>query len=408
LSFPDRRRIVGLESPTYGPTELIDMRTCVSLRLICLCCVWGSLPAAPAQEVEWRQDYGKARQEAVEKNRPLLIDVGTENCFFCKQLDMRTFKDPAIIALLNERCVPLRIDADQHPRLTEALRVEYYPTLVFANSEGEILGFQQGFIEAPALRERLNKLFFTSTLAGGGAPNPNREIEEAKRAIAVGDYARALALLKPVAETAKDAATQTQAKQLLQEMEQQAAGRCAEARQLVENGKVTQAVETVTELVRVYPGTKAAHEGGKLLVTLASRVVPRENSRSRIAHDLLDLARDDYRRQQYLTCLDRCENLIANYADQSESAEASKLAAEIKANPEWTKQACEQMTDRLGSLYLTLAESWLKKGQPQQAVFYLERVVKLFPNTRNADLAHVRLAQIQGPSSMQTPPSRDH
>ena len=64
---------------------------------------------------------------------------------------------------------------------------------------------------------------------------------------------------------------------MLQDLEQQAAGRCAEARQLVENGKVPQAVETVTELVRVYPGTKAAREGGQLLVTLASRVAPHEN-----------------------------------------------------------------------------------------------------------------------------------
>jgi thioredoxin-like negative regulator of GroEL len=379
------------------------MTTRVSLRLICLCiagCLMHTiLPAfGSAQEVEWRLDYGKAVQEASEKNRPLVIDVGTEHCHFCKQLDVRTFKDPGLVTLLNERCIPLKIDADQHARLAELLRVEYYPTLVFASPDKKILGYQQGFIEAAALKERLNKLFFTSTLAGGGAPNPNREIDEAKRAIAVGDYPRAIALLKPVAETAKEAAAQKQARDLLQDLEQQAAGRCAEARQLVENGKVPQAVETVTELVRVYPGTKAAREGGQLLVTLASRVVPHENSRGRIAHELLDQARDDYRRHQYLSCLNHCEELIANYTDLSESAEATKLAAEIKANPEWTKQVCEQMGERLSTLYLALAETWLKKGQPQQAVFYLERIVQSFPNTRNADIAQVRLAQIQGPS----------
>ena len=278
--------------------------------------------------------------------------------------------------------------------------MEYYPTLVFASAEGRILGYQQGFIEAEALKERLSKLFFTSTLAGGGAPNPHREIDEAKRAIAVGDYPRAIALLKPVAENSKETATRKQARDLLQDMEKQAAGRCAEARQLVENGKVPQAVETVTELVRVYPGTKAAREGGQLLVTLASRVVPHENARGRVAQDLLDQARDDYRRRRYLSCLNQCENLIGNYADTSEAAEATKLAAEIKTNPEWTKEACEQMGERLSTLYLTLAETWLKKGQPQQAVFYLERIVHGFPNTRNADIARMRLAQIQGPSRM--------
>ncbi len=73
------------------------------------------------------------------------------------------------------------------------------------------------------------------------------------------------------------------------------------------------------------------------------------------------------------------------------------VEAEIKGNPEWTKQACDQLGDRLSVLYLALAETWLKKGQPQQAVFYLERVVQTFPNSRHAEAAQARLAQIQGP-----------
>jgi thioredoxin-like negative regulator of GroEL len=372
-----------------------------SLRLMFVCCACCLLhtalrASASAQEVEWRSDYAKARQEATEKKRPLVIDVGTENCHYCKQLDLRTFRDPTLVAMLNQRCIPLKIDADQHARLAEALRVTNYPTLVFASAEGRILGYQEGFIEAAPLHERLNKLLFSSAAPDSG----NRDLQEAVQAVATGDYARAIALLKPVAENGKDATLQDKAKKMLQDLEQQAAGRCSEARQLVESGKMPQAVETVTELVRVYPGTKAAREGSQLLVTLASRVVQHETPRGNLAREQLDKAREDYRRKQYLACLDRCEALIANYADSPEGTEARKLADEIKANPEWTKQACDQMGDRLSSLYLTLAETWLKKGQPQQAVFYLERVVQTFPNTRNADIAQVRLAQIQGPSKM--------
>jgi TolA-binding protein len=50
----------------------------------------------------------------------------------------------------------------------------------------------------------------------------------------------------------------------------------------------------------------------------------------------------------------------------------------------------------LGGLYLSLAETWIKKGQPQQASFYLERIVKTFPGTRYAEAAQVRLANLQG------------
>ena len=35
-------------------------------------------------------------------------------------------------------------------------------------------------------------------------------------------------------------------------------------------------------------------------------------------------------------------------------------------------------------------------GQPQQAVYYLELILQAFPNSRPAELAQIRKAQIQG------------
>ncbi len=43
-----------------------------------------------AEEVQWRRDYGQARQEAAQSGRILVIDFGTETCYWCKQLDERT------------------------------------------------------------------------------------------------------------------------------------------------------------------------------------------------------------------------------------------------------------------------------------------------------------------------------
>src|SRR5205823_128892 len=118
--------------------------------------------------------------------------------------------------------------------------------------------------------------------------------------------------------------------------------------------------------------------------------------RGRKARELLALAREDYRSQQFGICLDRCEYLAASFPEFPEALAATQLAGEIKGNPEWLKQACDQLGDRLGVLYLAMAESLLRKGQPQQATFYLERVVQHFPNTRHAEAAQIRLTQIQG------------
>src|SRR5260370_23889132 len=84
-----------------------------SLRFLLLAAGWFCVSASvvSAQEVEWRNDYRKARQEAAEKNRPLVLDVGTDQCYWCNHLDQRTFHYPAAIALLNARFIPLRVNA---------------------------------------------------------------------------------------------------------------------------------------------------------------------------------------------------------------------------------------------------------------------------------------------------------
>jgi len=156
------------------------------------------------------------------------------------------------------------------------------------------------------------------------------------------------------------------------------------------------AVVAMTEISRMLKGALANRKGPQVLVTLASRNDSMGQLRLRQAQDTLLQAKEDYRRQQYLACLDRCEMLTANYPDLPESLEAQQMAGEIKKNPEWTKLACDQLGDRLGVLYLNLAETWLSRGEPQQAIFYLERVIQTAPNSRHADIAQVRLTQLQG------------
>ena len=75
---------------------------------------WTALPVG-AQEVQWRYDYIKARQEAKEKNRPVFVDFGTVNCTWCRKLDTTTFRDPSVVQILNEQFIPESGDCDQEP-----------------------------------------------------------------------------------------------------------------------------------------------------------------------------------------------------------------------------------------------------------------------------------------------------
>ena len=125
--------------------------------LLAVCCSVVAVPAARAQEVEWRFDYNRARQEAEAKSRPLMIDFGTEACFWCKQLDTRTFSDPevrraaqrALYPAQGRRRPPRRAGREaEHPHLPDA-RLRF--------RRGPILGLQEGFVEAPELKEHLTR-----------------------------------------------------------------------------------------------------------------------------------------------------------------------------------------------------------------------------------------------------------
>ena len=349
-------------------------------------------PWAAADEVRWRYDYNAARQEAQERGLPLLIDFSTEWCGPCKKLDLTTFRDPAIQRLLNEQFIPLKIDGTREKRLVDALRIQAYPTLIIAGSDGRIHRTIEGYVEAARLREHLQGVL--QALA-----NPEwmeRSFQDASRAVAARDYARAVALLQTILQDNGQRPTQVQARLLLLDLEQQARTTLARARQLEDRGQYLEAVNVLSDLVTQYAGTQAAAEAATSLAALADKPEVKTQQRRQRAAELLAQAKSDFRAQHYLGCLERCEVLAKSYGDLPEGIEGGQLLAQIKANPEWMTAACQAMSDRLGELYLDLAETWVRKGEPKLAAECLQRTITLLPRTRHAELARTRLAQIQG------------
>jgi thioredoxin-like negative regulator of GroEL len=344
-----------------------------------------------AQQVAWRTDYNSARKEATEKHRPILIEFSTENCTWCKKLDAATLRDPEVVAALGDQFVALKIDADSEPALTQALRISQFPTLVLASPDGKIIGVLEGYQEAPALAGQLKKI-------GATYSSPEwmlRDFQEAAKAISASDYSRAIALLKSIAHDGNDRGVQVKARQVLADLERQASGQLTQAKQLSDRGQSAEAAGSLAELLRAYAGTQAATDGSALLTTIARKTDVRDQVRTQRARELLSLAREDFRAKEYLGCLERCEKLTQAYADLPEAAEAQSLASSIKDNPEQLAHACEILHERVGSMYLALANSWLKKGDSKEAQRCLEKIIQAAPGTWQAELAQVHLAKLQ-------------
>ncbi len=331
------------------------------------------------------------RKEAQDRDLPLLLDFGTETCHWCKRLDATTFRHETIVGLVNARFIPLKVDAEKQSTLAEALHIRSYPTLVLAGADGKIIGTLEGYLDANRLNEQLQRVLAV-------VANPEwmtQDYAEATRAIQAADTARAVALLKSVVEDGKDRAVQVRARQSLKELEQQAVDKLAVARQKDSQGKAADAIVALSELMRNYAGTPAAVEGGRLLASLTARGQSKEGNSPQRARELLSQAKEDLRTQQYLCCLDRCEQVCKQYADSSEAEEAKHLAEEIRNNPEWLQQACDNLVDRLGTLYMAMGENWQRKGQMQLAAACYERVVTAAPGSRYAELAQLKLTRPQ-------------
>lgn len=109
------------------------------------------------QPVQWRTNYDLARKEAREKNLPLVIDFGTEHCHYCRVLEKTTFRDPAVVSILRNQCVPVKVDGEKYKNLVKILKIEVYPTILFAAPTGKILDVQVGYVQADPFRKKLQK-----------------------------------------------------------------------------------------------------------------------------------------------------------------------------------------------------------------------------------------------------------
>jgi hypothetical protein len=63
-----------------------------------------------------------------------------------------------------------------------------------------------------------------------------------------------------------------------------------------------------------------------------------------------------------------------------------------KNDPPHLERACVALVESLARKYLELAESWMRQGQPENAVVAWQQILQRCPETREAQIARERLS----------------
>ena len=114
-----------------------------------------SASSTQVKEIEWHSyDDGMARGK-FEKKKVFLHFTATW-CSYCGVMEEKTFKDPAIIASLNENFISIKVDYDRETKTSDFYLVRGLPDTIFIAEDGQIIGRRPGYIP-PELLKRILK-----------------------------------------------------------------------------------------------------------------------------------------------------------------------------------------------------------------------------------------------------------
>jgi thiol:disulfide interchange protein DsbD len=123
----------------------------------------GGAPAADAEggahHALWiEHDFEEALDRAKTENKLVLVDTFTEWCAQCKELDEKTWPDPAVIGWIQKNAIAVRIDTEKmRPDLAKPLGIAAYPTIILMDAKGKEIRRLNGFHRPEKMLEWLSR-----------------------------------------------------------------------------------------------------------------------------------------------------------------------------------------------------------------------------------------------------------
>jgi thioredoxin-related protein len=101
--------------------------------------------AAAADSLKWHS-FEEGMAIGNSQGKKVYIHFWADWCRFCHTMEKETFRNPAIVKLLSERFITVKVDAEREKQVSNMFRVKGLPDNWFFSESGDIIGHRPGYI----------------------------------------------------------------------------------------------------------------------------------------------------------------------------------------------------------------------------------------------------------------------
>lgn len=109
-------------------------------------------------DVNWDTWSEKVFEKAKNENKFVILDLEAIWCHWCHVMKTTTYADPEIIDILKSHYVPVRVDQDSRPDLSNKYKEYGWPATIIFNSKGEEIVKRSGYITPDDMKLLLEKI----------------------------------------------------------------------------------------------------------------------------------------------------------------------------------------------------------------------------------------------------------
>lgn len=121
--------------------------------------------SSAASPLKW-YSFEKGMEASNQQGKKALVFFRADWCRYCHTMESETFRNPEVLAFLNEKFIAVRVDTDREQELSNLFRVRGLPDTWFFSENGDVIGHRPGYIPP----ETFIKILKSVSGAGPGSP----------------------------------------------------------------------------------------------------------------------------------------------------------------------------------------------------------------------------------------------